>query len=48
MSKWAYQSFNPDVSKQAQEVVFSRKSHKLAHPVLFDNVPVKRYAFRNI
>ena len=45
-SKWAYQwkmSFNPDVSKQAQEVVFSRKSHKLAHPpVLFNNVPVKR------
>ena len=46
ISKWAYQwkmSFNPDVSKQAQEVVFSRKSHKLAHPpVLFNNVPVKR------
>ena len=46
ISKWAYQwkmSFNPDVSKQAQEVVFSRKSHKLAHPpVFFNNVPVKR------
>ena len=36
-------SFNPNVSKQAQEVVFSRKSHKLAHPaVLFNNVSVKR------
>ena len=36
-------SFNPDVSKQAQEVVFSRKSHGLAHPlVLFNNIPVKR------
>ena len=36
-------SFNPDVSKQTQEVVFSRKSHKLAHPtVFFNNVPVKR------
>ena len=36
-------SFNPDVSKQAQEVVFSCKSHKLAHPpVIFNNVPVKR------
>ena len=35
--------FNPAVSKQAQEVVFSRKSHKLAHPpVHFNNVPVKR------
>ena len=36
-------SFNPDVSKQAQEVVFSCNSHKLAHPpVIFNNVPVKR------
>ena len=36
-------SFNPDVSKEAQEVIFSRKSHKLAHPpVIFTNVPVKR------
>ena len=49
ISKWAYQwkmSFNPDVSKQAQEVVFSHKSHKLAHPpVIFNNVlmfPLKR------
>ena len=45
ISKWAYQwkmSFNPDVSKQAQEVIFSRKSHKLAHPPVIFNVPVKR------
>ena len=36
-------SFSPDVSKQAQEVVFSRKSYKLAHPpVFFNNVLVKR------
>ena len=36
-------SCNPDVSKQAQEVVLSRKSHKLAHPLVpFNNVPVKR------
>ena len=46
ISKWAYQwkmFFNPDVSKQVQVVVFSHKSHKLAHPsVLFNNVPVKR------
>ena len=52
----AYQwkiSSNP-VSKQAQDIVFSHKSHKLAHsPVLFNNVPVKmfhsetfRYSFR--
>ena len=46
ISKWAYQwkiSSNPDVSKQAHKVVFSRKIYKIAHPpVLFDNVPVKR------
>ena len=46
ISKWVYQwkmSFNPDVSKQAQELVFSHKSHKLAHPpVFFNNIPVKR------
>ena len=36
-------SFNHDVSKQDQEVVFSCKSHKHTHPpVLFNNVPVKR------
>ena len=35
--------FNPEVSKQAQKVAFSRKSHKPAHPpVLFNNVSVKR------
>ena len=46
ISKWAYHwkmTFNPDVLKQAQKVVFSCKSHKLAHsPVLLNNVPVKR------
>ena len=50
ISKWAYQwkmSFNPDVSKQTQEVVFSHKSHKLAHPpVLFNNVPVTGYSIK--
>ena len=50
ISKWAYQwkmSFNPDVSKQAQEVVFSHKSHKLAHPaVLSNNVPVKKCSIK--
>ena len=41
---WAYQwkmSFNPDVSKQAQEVIFSERTQKLFHPtVLFNNIPV--------
>ena len=36
-----------DVSKQDQEIVFSCKSSKYAHPlVLFNNVPVKRYSIQ--
>ena len=35
--------FNPDVSKQAQEVIFSKRAQKLFHPtVLFNNIPVQR------
>ena len=45
ISIWVYQwkmSFNPDVSKQAQEVIFSKKIQKLFHPtVLFNNIPVQ-------
>ena len=34
-------SFNPDLSKQAQEVIFSRKSSRVDHPVVtFNNSPV--------
>ena len=34
-------SFNPDRSKQAEEVIFSRKTSIQSHPVLtFDNSPV--------
>ena len=34
---------NPVDSKQAQEILFSRKSHKPAHPPdLFNNVPKRR------
>ena len=44
ISNWAYQwkmSFNPDRSKQAQEVIFSRKTSIQSHPALtFDNSPV--------
>ena len=44
ISIWAYQwkmSFNPDRPKQAQEVIFSRKTSIQSHPVLtFDNSPV--------
>ena len=49
ISKGAYlwkMSFNPDVSKQAQEVLLSRKSHKIAHlPIMFQ---LKDVLFRNI
>ena len=37
ISKWAYQwkrIFDPDLTKQAQEVIFSRKLNKLVHPNL--------------
>ena len=44
ISNWAYQwkmPFNPEVTKQAQEVVFPRKSQKITHPtVYFNNSPV--------
>ena len=33
--------FNPDLSKQAQEVIFSRKTNKIIHPTTtFNTVPV--------
>ena len=40
VSDWAYQwkmSFNRDLSKQAQEVIFSRKSSRVDHPVVTFN-----------
>ena len=44
MSDWAFQwkmSFNPDPSKQAQEIIFSRKKMKSSNPsVYFNNIPV--------
>ena len=30
-------SFNPDPSKQAQEVIFNRKTKKQYHPLVFNN-----------
>ena len=38
ISRWAYQwkmIFNPDASKQAQEIVFSRKANASNHVTLF-------------
>ena len=41
IKQWAFQwkmSFNPDLNKQAQEVIFSRKLKKVCHPPLrFNN-----------
>ena len=41
---WAHKwkmIFNPDISKQAQEVVFSRKTDKVNHmPLNFNAIPV--------
>ena len=45
-TQWAYQwkmIFNPDASKQSQDIVFSRKANASNHgTVYFNNVPVIR------
>ena len=39
--------FNPDLSKQAQEVTFNRKITKLLHPTfLFNNIPLSNSLFQ--
>ena len=43
ISNWAFQwkmSFNPDVNKQAQEVIFSRKIKSNIHPPLVFNINI--------
>ena len=46
ISAWAHQwkmQFNPDISKQAIEVIFSHKINKPDHPLLvFNGIPVAR------
>ena len=40
ISEWAFKwkvIFNPDITKQAQEVTFSRKNTKTDHPIVFFN-----------
>ena len=40
INRWAFQwemSFDPDPKKQAQEVIFSRKSKAISHPPLVFN-----------
>ena len=51
VSNWAFQwkmNFNPDPRKQAQEVIFSRKLKKIAHPSLvFNNVKFANVNLKN-
>ena len=38
--QWAYQwemLFNPDITKQAQEIIFSRKKNDTSYPSLYFN-----------
>ena len=46
INNWAFQwkmSINPNPSKQAQEVIFSRKIQKTCHPsIYFNNKSVKQ------
>ena len=50
ISDWVYQwqmSFNPDLSKQAQEVMFLWKASRADHPVVsFNNSPVARTPYQ--
>ena len=50
ITKWGFQwkmIFNPDLSKQVQEVIFSRKIKKLLHPtLLFNNIPLNNSLFQ--
>ena len=42
-------SLNPDPSKQAQEVIFSRKCTKEDHPpIYFNDIPVTQTTVQNI
>ena len=51
ISNWAFQwkmSFNPDFSKQVEEVIFSRKIQKTCHPSIhFNNKSVKQVLSQN-
>ena len=50
INKWAFQwkmSFNPDPSKQAQEIIFRRKTKKISHPSLcFTNSIVSQTSYQ--
>ena len=50
INKWAFQwkiSFNPDPCKQAQEIIFSRKTKRICHPLLrFNNSIISQSPYR--
>ena len=47
-NKWKM-SFNPDPSKQAQEVIFSRKINKVYHPpLLFNNSTIQQISQKHL
>ena len=50
ITKWFFQwkmSYNPDISKQAHEVIFSHKRSIASHPPLpFNNIPVAQTNFQ--
>ena len=52
VTNWAFQwkmIFNPDLSKQVQEVIFSKTIKKLLHPTLsLNNIPLNNSLFQNI
>ena len=49
ISKWAFQrkmQFNPDPNKQANEVIFFRKTKNSSHPLgAFNNNDIKKYPY---
>ena len=49
LTMWAYQwkiIFNPDITKQEIEIIFSCKNQKSGHPELnFNGIPVSRETF---
>ena len=51
ISNYAFQwkmSFNPDPSKQSQEVIYSKRTTKVSHSkIFFNNVPVFQVDFQN-
>ena len=45
INNWAFQwkmNFNPDSTKQAHEVIFSRKTKKICHPLVFNNTNISQ------